>query len=50
MREKAPAGYDRHREHIARGKIETVEYASETVGNDRKAMIYTPPGYAEDNV
>ena len=30
--------------------METVVYASETVGNDRKAMIYTPPGYAEDNV
>lgn len=48
MKEKAPAGFDRQREHIARGKIETVEYASETVGNFRKATIYTPPGYGDD--
>lgn len=50
MKETAPAlaGFDRQREHIARGIIETVEYASETVGNFRKATIYTPPGYGDD--
>lgn len=50
MKETAPAlaGYDRPREHIDRGIIETVEYASETVGNFRKATIYTPPGYGDD--
>lgn len=50
MKETAPAlaGFDRQREHIDRGIIETVEYASETVGNFRKATIYTPPGYGDD--
>lgn len=48
MKEKAPAGFDRQREHITRGIIETVEYASETVGNFRKATIYTPPGDGDD--
>jgi len=46
--EAAPAGYDQYREHIARGNMNTVEYFSVTVGNKRKAMIYTPPGYSAD--
>lgn len=46
--EAAPEGYDQYRENIARGSIDTVEYDSKTVGNKRKAMIYTPPGYSED--
>ncbi len=41
-----PAGFDRAREGIPHGRIETVEYASTTVGNPRKMMVYTPPGYA----
>jgi enterochelin esterase-like enzyme len=32
----------------ARGKIETVEYDSQTIGIKRKAVIYTPPGYSMD--
>ncbi len=44
----APAGFDARRENIARGKIETVEYASKTVGAPRKMVIYTPPGYAKE--
>ncbi|MDQ0192084.1 alpha/beta hydrolase [Paenibacillus wynnii] len=43
----APAGYDVEREGIARGMIRTVEYPSTTVGNIRKAMVYTPPGYSD---
>lgn len=44
----APEGFDKEREGIARGKIETVEYDSKTVGNKRKMLIYTPPGYSTD--
>ena len=44
----APEGFDRKREEIARGKVETVEYDSTTVGNKRKMLVYTPPGYQAD--
>lgn len=44
----APAGYDKEREGIARGEINIVEYPSSTVGNTRKAMVYTPPGYSAE--
>lgn len=42
-----PAGYDAVREGVAAGKIDTVQYASKTVGTTRKALIYTPPGYSK---
>jgi len=45
----APEGFDKMREGIARGKVETVEYDSKTVGNKRKMLIYTPPSYSTDN-
>jgi enterochelin esterase-like enzyme len=45
----APEGFDKMREGIAHGKVETVEYDSKTVGNKRKMLIYTPPGYSTDN-
>ena len=41
-----PAGYDKERENIARGRILTIEYPSTTLGNIRRAMVYTPPGYS----
>lgn len=41
----APAGFDIDRKDIARGKVETVEYDSKSVGGKRKMVIYTPPGY-----
>jgi enterochelin esterase-like enzyme len=44
--EPAPAGFDVRREGIARGRAEMVEYESKTVGTRRKALVYTPPGYA----
>jgi enterochelin esterase-like enzyme len=47
--EPAPKGFDVKREGIAAGTVETVEYDSKTVGNKRKMMIYTPPGYSKDN-
>jgi enterochelin esterase-like enzyme len=43
-----PAGFDSRRDGIDRGKLETVEYESTTVGVKRKAQVYTPPGYSKD--
>jgi enterochelin esterase-like enzyme len=43
-----PKGYDTKRDGIDRGKVETVEYDSTTVGVKRKAKVYTPPGYTRD--
>ena len=43
-----PEGYDKAREGIAHGKLEMVEYDSKSVGNKRKALVYTPPGYTAD--
>ncbi len=42
----APAGFDKRRENIERGKTDSVQYFSKTVANNRKLLIYTPPGYA----
>jgi enterochelin esterase-like enzyme len=44
----APEGFDRWREGIARGTIETAEYDSTTVGNKRKTLVYLPPGYSQN--
>ncbi len=44
----APEGFDKAREGIAHGKIEMIEYDSKSVGNKRKALVYTPPGYSAD--
>jgi enterochelin esterase-like enzyme len=41
-----PRGFDARRDGIDRGKLETVEYDSKTVGVKRKAQVYTPPGYS----
>lgn len=43
-----PEGFDTPREGIAHGKIEAVEYESNTVGAKRKAQVYLPPGYSMD--
>ncbi len=43
-----PAGFDKKRDGIERGKVEVVEYDSTTVGIKRKASVYTPPGYSKD--
>ena len=43
-----PAGFDKRRDSVERGKLETVEYDSKTVGATRKATVYTPPGYSKD--
>ncbi|PYE48002.1 esterase family protein [Paenibacillus barcinonensis] len=44
----ASAGFDQYRDHITRGKVETIEYDSRTVGIVRKAMVYTPPGFSSE--
>ena len=43
-----PKGFDTRRDGIERGKLETVEYDSTTVGVKRKARVYTPPGYTKE--
>jgi enterochelin esterase-like enzyme len=43
-----PTGFDTRRDSIDRGKLETVEYDSTTVGVKRRARVYTPPGYTKD--
>jgi enterochelin esterase-like enzyme len=44
----APKGFDMQRDNIERGKVETVEYDSKTVGAKRPMLVYTPPGYSKD--
>jgi enterochelin esterase-like enzyme len=44
----APSGFDTKRVNIERGKLDTVEYDSKTVGEKRKMVVYTPPGYSAD--
>jgi enterochelin esterase-like enzyme len=43
----APKGFDALRAGIEQGKVDTVHYASKTVGTTRKAVIYTPPGFSK---
>ncbi|MEJ2113707.1 MAG: alpha/beta hydrolase-fold protein [Flavobacteriaceae bacterium] len=45
----APKGFDSIQENIPHGKIDSIQYFSKTVGNKRKALIYTPPGYSIKN-
>ena len=44
----ASPGFDIVREGIPHGKIDTITYYSKTVGTNRRALIYTPPGYSKD--
>jgi enterochelin esterase-like enzyme len=44
----APIGFDIRRENIERGKMDTISYPSNTVGVNRKALVYTPPGYSPE--
>lgn len=41
---EGPKGFDQLRPAIAHGKIDTISYASKTVGSTRKALVYTTPG------
>lgn len=44
----APKGFSTRRDGVPQGTVETVEYESKTVGNKRKAVVYTPPGFSKD--
>ena len=48
LEKEAPPGFDQARDEITHGKIDTITYASKTVGNDRKALVYTPPGFSKN--
>src|SRR4051812_21148029 len=43
----APSGFDAVRNEIPHGKVDTIVYASKTVGVNRKALVYTPPGFSK---
>jgi enterochelin esterase-like enzyme len=43
-----PPGFDRKRDGIEHGKLETLSYESKSVGTTRKMNVYTPPGYSKD--
>lgn len=45
----ASPGFDVESTTIPHGKIDTISYYSKTVGNYRKAVTYTPPGYSKNN-
>ena len=44
----APAGFDIYREDVVHGTLDTITYNSKTVGAERKAVVYLPPGYTTD--
>lgn len=48
IEKQAPQGFDVEQTGIAKGSVDTVFYNSQTVGNERGAVIYTPPGYSEN--
>ncbi|CAN5505578.1 hypothetical protein BH10BAC2_BH10BAC2_36830 [soil metagenome] len=49
IEKQAPQGFDSLRADIPHGKLDTITYASVTVGTNRRAIIYTPPGYSKKN-
>jgi enterochelin esterase-like enzyme len=42
-----PPGFDSVRAGIDHGRIDTIVYPSKTVGTNRRALVYTPPGYSK---
>ena len=44
---KVPQGFDVVKSDIPHGKIDTIVYHSSTVETNRKALVYTPPGYSK---
>lgn len=41
----APKGFDVYNPDISHGAIDTIIYFSKSVGVDRQALLYTPPGF-----
>jgi enterochelin esterase-like enzyme len=46
-KKEPPAGFDILNAAVPRGKLDTIAYPSKTVGVNRKALVYTPPGYTK---
>jgi enterochelin esterase-like enzyme len=46
--DEPPAGLAAKRDGIPHGKLEMIEYDSQTVGAKRTMQVYTPPGYTTD--
>ncbi len=44
----APQDFDIDRGGIPHGKIDSITYESQTVGTNRKALVYTPPGFTDN--
>ena len=49
IEKSAPVGFDSFRAGISSGKIDTITYESKTVGTNRRALIYMPPGFSKKN-
>src|SRR6266498_1207455 len=49
IEKSAPAGFDSLQQNIQHGKVDSIVYPSKTVGTNRKALIYLPPGYSKKN-
>jgi enterochelin esterase-like enzyme len=45
--EAAPTDFASRHDGVERGKVETVEYDSKSVGDTRKMRVYLPPGYSK---
>jgi enterochelin esterase-like enzyme len=45
----APQDFDSFRADVKRGKIDSVNYESKTVGTMRRLLIYTPPGFSKNH-
>jgi enterochelin esterase-like enzyme len=43
----APQGFDVKRSGVSSGRLDTIVYASKTVGVNRKALVYLPPGFSK---
>lgn len=48
QQKSTPDGFDVRKQQVEQGAIDTITYPSTTVGVDRKALVYTPPGYNKD--
>ena len=46
--DRAPEGFDQANPEISAGKVEVVSYFSSTVGVNRNARVYFPPGFNKD--
>jgi enterochelin esterase-like enzyme len=44
---QAPPGFDSLYSNIPHGNIDTITYTSVTIGTNRRAVVYTPPGYTK---